>query len=147
MAATPAIYNFDPIVTGDTFAQRSIVSGDLVITPFQFKVNFDLTGYDISMKFMKRFLQDPVKSISTESGITIIDAAAGEFEITPFIVDWASGTTYYVIKFTKGDVSSFIKGIVPVMDDYEYGSTPIVAPSPINVSFIFPKGRKETLHL
>lgn len=142
METTPATYNFDPIVTGDTFAQRSIVDGELVITPYQFKVNFDLTGFDISMKFMKRYLPDPVKTIATESGITITAPTSGEFKITPFIVDWASGIAYYVIKFTKDGVSSFIKGIVPVLDDYEYGSTPIVAPSPITVSFIFPKGEK-----
>ena len=92
-------------------------------TSFTVNVNaapYDLTNVTITAKFKKDSKTGPeLLSLSEGNGITVTNAASGQFQIDAFIVDFPPGTHYYDIQFVQSDgvVKTYIKGTMPVEQD------------------------------
>ncbi len=76
----------------------------------------DLTGIAIKCQFRKS--NNLFKTLEIGTGITVITAASGIFEIDAFIVDFPIGSYNYDIQFTEsGVVKTYIKGALTVTQD------------------------------
>lgn len=103
-------YNFKPQVAGDTFDGIS-----LTIT--EDGTPIDLTTVsEIKIVFIRRNTSSAASTLTDGSGITIDDAAAGEFSIDPFTVWTTAGEYDYDLQFTYtgGDVKTYLKGTMEV---------------------------------
>jgi hypothetical protein len=113
MAEIIGKYNLRPAVKGDTWdgAALTISSGG---TPD------NLTDYTIQMFVEQPGNNTPSKTLTTvaSGGITITDAAAGEFEIDAFVMDLAAGDYEYRIKLTSGTgrIKTRIKGTWKIIE-------------------------------
>jgi len=60
-----------------------------------------------------------VKETSIGSGITVVDAANGRFDLDSFLLDWAIGCYWYgvVITFASGDIDENLQGEVKVLQN------------------------------
>ena len=106
-------YNFPSHIKGDTFLEQ----------PFIYKLNgiaIDLTGGAFKM-MLKRSPRYSVAALtlSDGAGITITNAASGEWKIDEQIIDIKEGTYYYDVQFTysDGQVSTYLKGEFEVTQD------------------------------
>lgn len=79
-------------------------------------VAVDLTGATISCDF-DDYNGDPVQSFAIGSGITVTDAAGGEFVLGGVIVTAPPGRYFYDIPITlaDGECKTWIKGSVTVL--------------------------------
>lgn len=99
-------YNLSDHRSGDTFD-----GVDFTIT-----VNaapLDLTGATITMTIKKDTCKGPVAlTLTNGSGLTITDAANGQFEIDEQIISLPADTYYYEITFLLADssVKTYISG-------------------------------------
>jgi hypothetical protein len=105
-------YIFPATTKGDTFPG----------TNFTVELNgapLNLTGYSITLWFRSGSQTGPiVKQLAIGTGITITNAAAGQFSINPFIVDMPVGQTYYDIQFQTGPtIKTYIYGTLEVLQD------------------------------
>ena len=88
----------DPLMRGDTFDALA----------FTFAIDGlreDLTDYTLQSQI--RYSEKTGKvyhEMSIGDGITITDAAQGEFEVDEFLMDWPAGKYYWDIEFIKGGV-------------------------------------------
>ena len=114
MAETTNIttYNFQDTLSGDTCRKvRFTITVNTVAK--------DLTGTAIACQFRYgKKSGNIVKDFSIGSGITIIDATAGVFELDAFIINGKIGTYYYDIQFTDGTiVSTYVSGTLVITQD------------------------------
>jgi hypothetical protein len=105
-------YNLADVLKGDTFngVQFTVtVNG----TPK------DLTSTVITCDFRSSKKTGPVSlSLSIGSGITIVDAINGVFEIDAFDANMDVGIHYYDIQFVDGAVTkTYIEGTIKVFQD------------------------------
>ncbi len=65
---------------------------------------------------------DPRATFSVDDGITITDAAAGEFKFDKQVINWPAATYIYDIQitFANGDVKTYIAGTWPICQDATY---------------------------
>ncbi len=106
------IYNLKKQRSGDTFKGVTI----------QIKVNNvakNLTNTEIKIDFKYNYKRGRlVKSLSVNSGITVLDAAEGRFRIDPFVVDFEEGIYYYDVQFTDGSVvNTYVGGTWEIEQD------------------------------
>ena len=82
-------------------------------------VPLDLTGASIRMQVRKTRSQAPVISIELASGLTIVNAIAGEFQIDKQVFSAPPTTYIYDIEITLADgtIKSYIKGNFKVSGD------------------------------
>jgi len=109
---TPATYNLPDTVKGDTLNSITFTMLDGV-TPI------NLTGYDIKIMFKKYPTNVASKTIEIGSGITIVNAAAGQFRIDEFNVTLSVGEYFYDIQFTdpSDEIKTYIAGTFNVLQD------------------------------
>lgn len=109
----PAIFNIE-VYRGDTWDGQ-------VFTVSLNGAPIDLTGCTIRMQVRLNRAATPILDISTTSGITIVDAAAGKFQINPVLINQPGGRYIYDIQFTTSSiVRTFIAGAFTIMDDVTY---------------------------
>ena len=80
----------------------------------------DLTGATIEIDFRFRCKTGAiVKETSIGSGITVVDAINGRFDLDKFLLDWEVDTYWYgvVITFSNGDVDENLQGTVKVLQN------------------------------
>lgn len=106
-------YNFPDHIKGDTFLAQA----------FTYKLNgtpIDLTGGTFRM-MLKRSIKSTtaVLTLSTGSGITITNAAAGQWQIDSQVIDIKEGTYYYDVEFTyaSGQVATYLSGRFKIIQD------------------------------
>ena len=60
-----------------------------------------------------------VKETAIGTGITVVDAANGRFDLDSFLLDWEVGCYWYgvVITFVNGDVDENLQGEVKVLQN------------------------------
>jgi hypothetical protein len=111
----PATYNFPTQYAGDTVGRRRFtvtrtVSG--VTSPE------NLTGVAIRCWFARRGEQPAVYQFAVGSGITIVNAAGGVFDLNAFPAP-SPGTYSYDIEFTYPDsrVRTYVAGAMLVRED------------------------------
>ena len=81
----------------------------------------DLTGYTIRMQVRLNRAATPILDVSTTSGITVTNAAGGEFHVDPVLINQPGGRYIYDIQFTSGSVvKTHIAGAFTIMDDVTY---------------------------
>ena len=109
---TPANLNLGGYVRGDTINAKRFT---LTKTVDAVTSAIDLTGAAITITFVK-FQQKITKSIG--SGVTVITADAGIFELDSFslptVGDWAFDVQ---ITFAGGDVKTYLTGTVTITKD------------------------------
>jgi hypothetical protein len=76
------------------------------------------TAIEIDFRYNNK-LGAIVKETSIGSGITVIDAANGRFDLDSFLLDWAIGCYWYgvVITFASGDIDENLQGEVKVLQN------------------------------
>lgn len=80
----------------------------------------DLTDATIDIWFRRNNEKGKViKELSETSGITVNDAAAGDFQIDAFTMDWNAGLYYYDIKIvlSSGSIKKYIWGTIEIKED------------------------------
>jgi len=99
-------YNFPTHTSGDTFDG---VQFEMVLN----EAPMDLTGVAIKLEIKKRNTSKALVTKTNGSGITITDAAAGEFRINAFDVDLEPGVYEYDVQltFASGSKKTYIKGL------------------------------------
>ena len=111
--ATIQRVNLEHRVKNDTFAAVNLTF-----------TGVNLTGSAIRIMFRYRTKTGTVvKDISNGSGITITDAATGQFTIDAFTpVDWAVDTYYYDVQITSsaGAINTYLWGTVNIIQDITY---------------------------
>jgi hypothetical protein len=83
----------------------------------------DLSGATIRMQVRRTRCMPPILDISTASGITVTDAANGEFRINPTIITANTfGPHDYDIEitFTDGTVRTWVSGVIDIVEDVTY---------------------------
>ena len=100
--ATRYEYDFSDHVRGDTY-------NGATFTVTVNSVALDLTGASISATFKK---DNFTYTLSTGNGLTISDAAGGEFQVDEQVINWREGKYRYDITFTlsDGSIKSYIYG-------------------------------------
>ena len=60
-----------------------------------------------------------VKETAIGTGITVVDAANGRFDLDTFLLDWEVGCYWYgvVITFSNGDIDENLQGEVKVLQN------------------------------
>ena len=86
-----ATYNFPAIRRNDTFRAMA------------FQINKDITDWAIRMWIKPSGSRVAIREFSVGTGITIIDAANGSFQIDQFDVDLVAATYLYDMEFTDAD--------------------------------------------
>jgi hypothetical protein len=113
------IYNMADHYKGDTFEGVRFT-----LTNSEDSSPIDLTAALIASKFRRLSpTGDVVADLSIGSGITVIDAVNGVFEIDSMVIDWTPTKYYYDVEitFSNAFVKTYIKGIMPVKQDVTYG--------------------------
>jgi hypothetical protein len=100
-------YDFPPVKKGDTWLGST------------WKINQDITGWEIRMWLVAPNATKPVKELTIGNGITIIDAAEGVFAFNSFIADLPAVCYRYDVQFTTltGIKRTYAKGLFTVYDD------------------------------
>ena len=115
MADTWATQNFDTHTAGDGFGgARFVMSRDG--TPL------DLTGAVLIVEFRNESPEGALLHIATEgNGLTVNDAAAGDFQIEPFSLDgWPGGQHPWGCQIQLAGATyphHFIKGVLPIAEE------------------------------
>lgn len=110
---TPGVYNFRPVVSGDTVNALTIEVKDNLVA-------IDLTGCAIKMDFKRKPGYDYDKRLSTEnSGIALTNPTGGLFTINSFIANLPPAKYLYDIQFTfsDGTVKTYISGTFEVLSE------------------------------
>lgn len=105
--AYPGVFNFPPLVKGDTFLRMS------------FTFNFSLVGFKADMWIVDGFTEDPIKKMSTTEGSLTIDEELDKIFIEKFDIEMQPGTHKYDLQLIApdGTKTTFITGYFPVNDD------------------------------
>jgi hypothetical protein len=106
-------YNLPTHITGDTFRGVTF-SVTLNASPL------DLTGAAVRMQVRRSKESDEaLLDLKQAAGITVTDAAAGEFQIDEQIIDLPEGNHYYDIEFTlaNGKRHTYIVGRWQILQD------------------------------
>jgi hypothetical protein len=108
----PQNYNYGSYLRGDTIPAKTF---QVQSTIDQTTTPVDLTNASIKCNFI---LGVQKKSLSTGNGITVTDAAQGEFQIDAFVLNYA-GTYKYDIQFLfdDGSIKTYISGICTIIND------------------------------
>lgn len=108
--AKPGTYNFGQYVAGDT-----VTSKRFTITQGETPVAVDLTGATIKIDFV--YKKNRV-SKTIGSGITIVDASDGIFDLDAFSLS-VSGIWNYDVQITLADttIHTWVSGTIEVLDD------------------------------
>lgn len=88
--------NFDEIIKDSTFKGKTIIYdiNDVVQ---------DITSFTFDMTWRQNNAKGKiVKECALGTGITIVDGAAGKFQIDSFLVTFNAGLYYYDFKITDG---------------------------------------------
>tara|TARA_R110000851_G_scaffold332337_1_gene508153 strand:- start:975 stop:1322 length:348 start_codon:yes stop_codon:yes gene_type:complete len=107
------IFNFPDHYKGDTF-------DSITFTVKEDGVPVDLTGVAIKMDFRKNSYTGNLKESKTlGSGLTLVDAINGKFQLDKYINDWDSANYYYdaQITFSVLDIRTYFKGRSTVTQD------------------------------
>lgn len=108
---TPGTYNIQDTVKGDTL-------DEVAFTVLEDGSPINLTGYAIKIMFKKYPLLVSSLTLSIGSGLSIIDAAQGQFKINEQIITLDVGQYFYDIQFTNGsEVRTYIKGEFNVLQE------------------------------
>lgn len=92
------------------FTIRELSTGDPI----------SLVGATIELDFRYRCRTGSiVKETEIGTGITVVDAANGRFDLDSFLLDWEVGDYYYgvVITFTSGDIDENLQGQMKVLQN------------------------------
>lgn len=84
----------------------------------------NLAGTQIDIEFRAEGKTGQLKkALSVGDGITVNDAANGEFSIDPFVIDLAVGVYFFDIQFTfpDGKVKTYVEGQFLVTQDTTVG--------------------------
>lgn len=83
----------------------------------------DLSGATIKVEYKLNSKTGFTKrTISIGTGITLIDAPNGVFDIDGFIVDLDVGRYFYDIEITlSGEVKTYVEGVMTVLQDVTNG--------------------------
>ena len=112
-------YNIGDHKKGDTFdGVRFTLTKSSDSSPI------DLTGASIACKFRKQTKTGTVVAdLSIGSGITVVDAVNGIFDIDAFDIDWSPLRYYYDVEitFASGVIKTYIEGTLTVIQDVTYG--------------------------
>ena len=79
-----------------------------------------LVGATIELDFRFRCSTGSIaKETAIGSGLTVIDAANGRFDLDKFLLDWEIGTYFYgvVITFANGDIDENLQGQAKVLQN------------------------------
>lgn len=112
--ATIAFKNLRDRVKDRTSKSVEFTINDSIGTPV------DITGSTIEIDFRYRCKTGKiVKETSIGSGITVIDAVNGRFDLDKFLLDWEVGLYWYgvVITFPNGDIDENLQGEVKVLQN------------------------------
>jgi hypothetical protein len=111
----PATYNFPIQYAGDTVAARRFT---VTRTVSNVTAAENLTGVAIRCWFVRRSGQSAVYQFSVGSGVTIVNAAGGVFDLNAFPAP-GPGTYDYDIEFTYPDtrVRTYVAGSMVVRGD------------------------------
>jgi hypothetical protein len=113
----PATYNFPIQYAGDTVAERRFT---VTRTVANVTAAENLTGVAIKCQFAKQndAAFTPL-SFSVGSGVTLVNAAGGVFDLNRFLAPAAGGTYVYDIQFTypDGRVRTYVAGTMIVRSD------------------------------
>lgn len=106
-----AKHKLNTIKSGDTF--------DGAV--FQLSVNgaaLNLTGYGITLEFRRQAEAQgqPDLAMTISDGLSLVDAAAGRFQIDPQILPLRVGIWHYLVRFVSptGRVKTWIEGMIEV---------------------------------
>lgn len=113
----PAYYRMQDTVTGDTFdgAAFTITSTfEAVTTPV------NLTGCAIKIQYRKSHSSEALVTLVQGQGITITNAALGQFKIDPVLLNLIPDEYFYDIQitFTSGAIKTFVTGNHKILSDY-----------------------------
>jgi hypothetical protein len=102
------------VVKGDTFSE-------IHFTIKQNGAAINLTDVSIECKFKKGSKKGALtKDISTDEGISIVNASEGRLKIDAFLLDWSAGIYHYDIQFTNtllNTVNTYVGGTIKVNQD------------------------------
>lgn len=108
---TPGEYNIQDTVKGDTL-------DEVVFTILEDGSPIDLTGYDIKIMFKKYPILVSSLTLEIGSGITVTDAAQGQFKIDEQVISLDVGQYFYDIQFTNDtEVRTYVKGEFNVLQE------------------------------
>ena len=106
-------YNFPDMVRGDTFKAKEfeILKNGVPLDLTNFEINAQIRLGDKRGRLFKTF--------TIGDGITLTNAAAGQFTWDAFLMDVTTpGRYYYDIEFIDGDVvNTYVGGTIKVIDD------------------------------
>lgn len=111
---TPTPYSFELQYSGDSFLGAYFqLKDEDNITPI------DITNYRFLMQIKTCERGRIIKELSNGSGITIINAINGEFQIDSFIVPHTSGQMIYDLEITYPNnlVDTYIRGFFAIIQD------------------------------
>lgn len=117
-----ATYNFPSQYRGDTFQGMTFT-----ITEADVPVN--LTGASIAIQWRLRSATGTLaKEVTIGDGITLDNAAGGQFSIDPFDIDdvnWVAGTYLYDVQVTLGSVTrTYFGGNFIILEDVTKPTAP-----------------------
>jgi len=110
----PGIFNFKNRYAGDTSNDvRFELTEEDGTTPI------NLTGVTFLMQIKSRNYGVMAKELTGASGITIVDAVGGIFNMNSFVVDFSAGKYVYDIQLTfpSGVVKTYLRGQFNVVQD------------------------------
>jgi len=90
---------------------------------YAIKVNgtyIDITDASIDIWFRRNNVTGKIiEEFEIGTGITVLDASNGKFQLDSFIIDWNKGLYYYDIKITwlTGVVKKYVWGNVSIKED------------------------------
>ena len=111
----PTTYKINDQYKGDSFSGVTFT-----LKEGAEKTPIDLTGASILSQFRKKEVTGAIQeTLSIGSGITVGDATGGVFSFDAFVLDWDTGTFFYDIQITfpNGDVKTYVKGTLNVIQD------------------------------
>ena len=104
----PGVANYKDFVRGDTINARQF-------TLTKDSNPIDLTNCIIKCDFV---LNKSIQSKTIGNGITLINAALGQFQIDSFVLDKVGEWHYDIeITFTSGEIKTYIKGVINIESD------------------------------
>ena len=113
---TPAVYNYKSAKKGETIKALQVTASTKSGTT---TTAMDLTNVEIKMDFLYKGATNTKVQKSEGSGITVTDAANGQFTIDAFTLNQV-GTWEYDLQFTfsaDSTVFTYLKGAIEIFED------------------------------
>jgi hypothetical protein len=113
----PGKYDIPAHYNGDTLDAQNYVLSNLIN---EVSTPINLTGATIKWQFKEGSRGGAVvKELNIGTGITVTDAANGDFTMDAFRWTYGSGVFYYDVQFTfpDGSVKTYITGRLNVIED------------------------------